>query len=759
MSTLNKILSVSCALALLPIVSTQAVAQKIKSQKPLIAVKPQNKRKQKAFSDEQILPFRPVKKRTDVEKNRLKALSFYMTGRLKQSRRKFREAYADFKKAVELDPNSVEVYQALAPLAFGLNKSKEGVKYALKAVELDPNDYLLLRRLGVTMASRRQLDKAAEYFQKAAESDRIDKTSAIYVTLNRDLVVLYQALGNKEKMADAFEVIFDARVHSENYKLDYRTRRSFERDPTTSFERMGTAFLNAKRFQKALVAFQKADNSGKSKPGVFNYQQARIHFEMGKIEQARKELQKYFDAKQQAQKLAPYELLSKILQKTKHSKELIDQLEKLLQKDKQNPHLQFYLADRYLAAKRLDDAEKLYLKAGTSNRNPAIHLGLAAVYRLQKKPGDWLTTLAKVMTGIRDPRLLQSNLQKMEEEIKKFGEDKIQVDDLIAIARKKLADEKLKPNFEESLIVAKAAALAQRTDAVIEFYRDSLKRRRRAASIVYGELGTYLLTNSKYAEAAKVFREAANEPGLAGSKPNNLFRLSQALELNGSTKEALKAVLDARKILPKVALLHFQEGWIYYHSRQWDRAVKILEQVVEDFSTNKEIVNRCKFSLSNIYVQQGHLKKGEEILEKVYEEDPDDPAINNDLGYLYADHDKHLKKAEKMIQKALKAEPENSAYLDSMGWVQYKLGKYEAARKNLKKSIEKSEGSDSTLWDHLGDCLLKLDKKEEAIKAWQKSLESAKKDIFPDTKFIEKVKVKLSKQKKPATAPETTEKS
>ena len=40
-------------------------------------------------------------------------------------------------------------------------------------------------------------------------------------------------------------------------------------------------------------------------------------------------------------------------------------------------------------------------------------------------------------------------------------------------------------------------------------------------------------------------------------------------------------------------------------------------------------------------------------------QDPNDPGVNNDLGYLYADQGKNLEKAEAMIRKAVQEEPDN----------------------------------------------------------------------------------------------------
>ena len=78
--------------------------------------------------------------------------------------------------------------------------------------------------------------------------------------------------------------------------------------------------------------------------------------------------------------------------------------------------------------------------------------------------------------------------------------------------------------------------------------------------------------------------------------------------------------------------------------------------------------------------------RGEAELEILFAKNPDDPGVNNDLGYLYADQGKNLEKAEAMIRKAVAEEPDNYAYLDSLGWVLFKRGKFQEARGPLEKA-------------------------------------------------------------------------
>ncbi len=156
-----------------------------------------------------------------------------------------------------------------------------------------------------------------------------------------------------------------------------------------------------------------------------------------------------------------------------------------------------------------------------------------------------------------------------------------------------------------------------------------------------------------------------------------------------------------------------------------------------------KFVRLCQFSLSNCYVQKGDTARGEKILEAVLAEQPDDPSVNNDLGYLYADEGKNLERAEKMIRLAVTAEPKNVAYLDSMGWVLFKLGRYEEARTYLEKAIASPSGSDATIWEHLGDCYDRLKLREKSSEAWKKALKDAESESFRDHKLIERLQEKL----------------
>ena len=132
------------------------------------------------------------------------------------------------------------------------------------------------------------------------------------------------------------------------------------------------------------------------------------------------------------------------------------------------------------------------------------------------------------------------------------------------------------------------------------------------------------------------------------------------------------------------------------------------------------------------------------ILEELLVQMPDDPGVNNDLGYLYAEQDKNLDQALKMIEIAVAAEPDNQAYLDSLGWVLYRLERHEEALEALLKANSDPGFQDATLQEHLGDVYEALGQHDEAISAWQKALATEQQSDTPKETVVERLKLRLN---------------
>ena len=676
---------------------------------------------------------KPKKAGDDSKKD---GMAWFMTGRLLQSRNDRLGAYSAYKKALAADPDAAAVYRVLVPLAFELGKSEEAVELSLKAFQLDPDNVELRQQVSLYFLRQNRVPEAVKLLEEALASESLDKRSALYVSINELLANLYRATGDVDKAAESLAVVFSAVKNPERYQLEPRVRRALQ---SANLERLGEAFLQAERVELAIEAFELAVERGQATKASISFNLALAYKQAEKYELALEKLQAYFDAQLQTKGREAYQLLADLLKEQGESEELMARLEKMADKDKRNATLQFFLAEQYVEGEKYDKAEELFRRTLERSKETAGYIGLVSIFRLKNEP-------KKLFDALVDAARSGIELKSLQTEVDAIAEDEELLSAVLKLADESDIDSD-ELGTEGYFLLAKLSLAGERSEEAVSLYRKAIAERpdREKLAVLYEELGGVLFDERDYAQAVEVFTEAADQPVLKSQRPMMLFRLSQAMELNGQTDDAVKAVLEARNVLPQVPLLHYQEAWIYYHAKRWDKAIELFEEVIRKFPGDKETVRRCQFSLSNIYVQQGDIRKGEKVLEDVLAEDPEDPSVNNDLGYLYADQGKNLEKAEKMIRKAIAAEPENDAYQDSMGWVLYKLGRYEEAKPWLEKAASVEGGPDATIWDHLGDCQDKLGEKDAARESWKKALEDAEKAASPDEELIGKIKAKLGK--------------
>ena len=291
----------------------------------------------------------------------------------------------------------------------------------------------------------------------------------------------------------------------------------------------------------------------------------------------------------------------------------------------------------------------------------------------------------------------------------------------------------------------------------------------------YGGLIDLFYENKKYAESAHVCQELlelktddgkpreyllwvpSKRFGGDGFEPLDSFdpaknlkpivhrMLIEAITKQGKYEQALKMV---DHLIKKTK--HWREramkGAVLREAGKLAEAAKVYEQVLDQVGKDKDLEpenretqqDRYRYLLSNIFVDLKQIDKASVYLQALLEKHPDDPGFNNDLGYIWADHDMKLPEAEKLIRKALeldrkkrKTDPDlkpeqdidNGAYLDSLGWVLFKQKKYKEAKEVMLKAVEDKKSQHIEIYDHLGDVLMALGERQAAVAAWKKGIE------------------------------------
>jgi tetratricopeptide (TPR) repeat protein len=364
--------------------------------------------------------------------------------------------------------------------------------------------------------------------------------------------------------------------------------------------------------------------------------------------------------------------------------------------------------------------------------------------------------------ALRDKILALNNFtgsDPMDGEIKLLTKDAAGTKKLLPLAVKMVQEKDAPLNYNAAYILGRAAQELKDFDAAEKLYKfcsDQAVKLESGNKMVqsFGGLIDLYYDNKKYDKAVKLCKEFMDIGGnetVARLKPAVLERMIQALARQGKYDDALKRVDELVKIEEddKGWWALQLKAWVLREAEKLSDAAKTYELVLDRLNGDKTLkeeqkakyIERNRYVLSGVYVDLNKIDKATEQLQTLLKAKPDDPTYNNDLGYIWADHDMNLDEAEKMIRKALeedkkkrKASPEynadedkdNAAYLDSLGWVLYKKKDYKEAKKYLLEATkDKDEGQHVDIYDHLGDVLKALGEKEQAIAAYKKGIEIA----------------------------------
>ncbi|HEX5271103.1 MAG TPA: tetratricopeptide repeat protein [Gemmataceae bacterium] len=396
----------------------------------------------------------------------------------------------------------------------------------------------------------------------------------------------------------------------------------------------------------------------------------------------------------------------------------------------------------------------------------------------------------------------------MRGEILTLVEDKANTPKLLALAVK-MAGEKDQPlNFNAAYVLARTSQLLKDSDAARTMYRVCIDQAKKVASptklfdAYRGLIADYYVAG-KYDDARKLCQEFLDLPQLKPSGPDDLetskynSTLRRAQELirreqiqilvrQGKIDDATK-VIDERlakdpddmEAMEDRALVQREAGNYAAAAKTYEEMIKKVTDAIDKVKNNTEASKEVKdafikqfsadvrdyrYILSGLYIDAKDVAKASEQLKILLKEEPDNPSYNNDLGYVWADHDMNLAEAEKLIRKAIEDDkkekakknpqlkPEqvkaNASYLDSLGWVLYKGKKYKDALPPLLDAVKEEDGQNIEIYDHLAEVHLALGDKAAALEAWKKGLDAAKKrleEVGPNKREEEK-KVEVEKK-------------
>lgn len=209
------------------------------------------------------------------------------------------------------------------------------------------------------------------------------------------------------------------------------------------------------------------------------------------------------------------------------------------------------------------------------------------------------------------------------------------------------------------------------------------------------------------------------------NQPSNFLavRLTIAIYADQRKYSEAQAVLD---LLPDEvreahqAEVRYLSASLHRQAEELGEAAELLEALTREHPGNAEY----HFELGMVREAQARHEAAEASYRRALAAEPDNPELQNGLGYFLANTDQKLDEALRLIQNALAARPEAGHIVDSYAWVLYRLGRLDEALEQMQRAIElMAETPDAVLYEHLGDIYDAMGRDAEARAAWERGLE------------------------------------
>ncbi len=735
-----------------------------------------------------------------IDGTKTEALALYMQGVEAEQNNKLEDALKAYEQAAAADPAAPDPVRARAVLLLRMGEVDKGIETAREALELDPNDFktrfqlatVLMRRQPVTQ----NIPEAIRLMDEALTSERLSQTDPEFILIHSVRGRILLQLRQNAKAAESYAVLLKALEAPEDFGLDFRRHKALMDDRLTGYEAVGEAMLSVGRTDEAVRAFEALARIRQDEPGRHHFLLATALFRADDAEGAEANLEIYFESGRREQ--PALELLKQVYASTSRSSQLIEKLKSLTSETPDETTVMLYLAEIEMQQGLVDDAVSTLKSVIVESGDPAAYPGLIRIDILRADAESLVGTLQKSLRA----RVQLGEILPFLSEIANEPEFAQRIVD--TCLQKVDEDSGL---FPEVTLVG--ALIAQEIDASEDYGKLlqatlDLNPNQRIGQNVLQQLGMHKLRNSQFGEAANAFRRLLSIRSLPQrSRVQALTNLAKAESLGDHYDQALETLQLAFQLQPDDPEVYYWQGWVHLNEDQtdaareslntsiriaterqisptvqearlllarvlsrvqdWDECIHQYKQVLAGAEDDEPMRRRARLMLSAVLVESGDNLEAEKVLEELYAEIPDDPGVNNDLGYLYADHGKKLEQALEMIELAVEAEPDNRAYLDSLGWVLYRLERHEEALEALKKANNDPEFKDATLQEHLGDVYKALDRNEEAVEMWRKALATEEESDHPKPEVLERLRERVGgsdvdSESKPKAqeAPETT---
>lgn len=240
--------------------------------------------------------------------------------------------------------------------------------------------------------------------------------------------------------------------------------------------------------------------------------------------------------------------------------------------------------------------------------------------------------------------------------------------------------ELLNPGAEtNALLLARMATMDGKKPQALAIYSKCLKENSRLKLDILKEYLDLLGQEDRGALAAEIEaleHEHPEDPWLLILTADYWIRIGRP----GLARKNLEAVIE---MAPSIRAPYMMLAGLYQTSPK-DRE-RILKELIKRFPNYIAGYQQ----LATIYLNSGNIDMARSLLEQAHSIAPNDPLLNSNLAWIYAQRDDSLDEAMPLAMKAYELAPDNPAIQDTMAWIYYRKGLTKRAQWLLEELIQK----------------------------------------------------------------------
>lgn len=544
-------------------------------------------------------------------------------------------------------------------------------------LKASPNDYQALAVTASAYRAQRQYAKAAALLERATQAP--GAPAALQTSYGLSLVGAGQEALALAHLARAFSKdpghqrtgVALAVLHLKRKEpklaadvLDGMLRRT-PNDPVV-LNLLGTARAASGDRPRARAAYEKVlAGNPRFTPALLNL--ARLDVDEGRTDVARGRLTALL-ARQPRNTQAMFEL-ARVEDSAGRASEATRWLEKLLEQDKKNAGAWVRLVDAHL---RNGDTERALAAAKDADLHVpetlAVMEALARAHAAGAEQRQARTVLNRMTVLAEYDGIWQQRIARLQYAVGNRDGALYSLEKALSGAPGFLPAEVLMTEIErDSGDLEKAEQRARRVIA-----------RHPNTAIGHRLLGDILLQKKRHSEAIAEYRAALS----AEKTSDAALRLFRALIESGNTGKAVDFMESWAKDNPRDSIALRALGEAYLRDGRYGAARTTYESALKQHGDDAHVLN----NLAHILLRQGD-KAAVAYAEKAHRLAPDDPAVNDTLGWLYVQHGQ-TDKGIKHLRDARLRNPVSGDIRYHLAHALERIGRRDEARQELERALQ-----------------------------------------------------------------------